>query len=360
MSSLRKSRHARALSYFLLVALVLPLTPLAVPAALAQQAPTRSLLLFPVTDESSSGRPELRKEATDALQMALDNVKGIECTEFSHTSPLVRRAEQEGRLLPTEVESGPSNAREAIKIGYALGVDMVIVASIQSYRSPDNPRSVEIILAGQLYDVKPNYDVEAGDPVEKPVVAQAFGVVGASRKLPGYKGSDRPLAREAIEDAAYRVAKAVGGATISQVIAPRPPAHKKSKLTNVLGALAAIGLIAWAVSSSGGTSDTGPSPDAIPPTALPLQVEGTDTIRVRWIAPTGTALTILKYQLQRSVNGGAYQYFGDSSSSADIASGSTEYPDFNVAPGNSYAYRIRVVYTNQKFSNWVYFTAVGL
>jgi hypothetical protein len=360
MSSLRNSRHARALSYFLLVALVLPLTPLAVPAAVAQQAPPRSLLLFGVTDDSSSGRPELRKAATDALQMALDNVKGIECTEFSRTSPLVRRAEQEGRLLPTEVESGPSNAREAIKIGYALDVDMVVVASIQSYRSPENPRSVEIILSGQLYDVKPNYDVEAGDPVEKPTVAQAFGVVGASRKLPGYKGSDKPLAREAIEDAAYRVAKAVGGATISDVTAPRPAAHKKSKLTSILGALVAVGLVAWAVSSSGGDSDTGPSPSAVPPTALPLQVEGTDTIRVRWVAPTGTALTILKYQLQRSVNRGAYQYFGDSSSSADISSTTTEYPDFNVTAGNSYAYRIRVVYTNQKFSSWVYFTAVGL
>ena len=51
------------------------------------------------------------------------------------------------------------------------------------------------------------------------IVAQAFGVVGASRKLPGYGGSDRPLAREAAEDAAYRVAKVMGGASISSVTA---------------------------------------------------------------------------------------------------------------------------------------------
>jgi hypothetical protein len=359
MSALRKSRHGRALSYLLLVALVLPLAPWGAVSACAQVRP-RSVLVFNVVDESSSGMADLRKITTGSLQMAIDALPNTECTEFSASSPLVRRAESEGRLLQTEVANGPTNAREAVKIGYALNVDTVVVSSIQSYRSPQNPRSVEIILSGQVYDVKPNYDVEAGDPVEKPIVAQAFGVVGASRKLPGYGGSDRPLAREAAEDAAYRVAKVMGGASISSVSEPKPVAKKKSKLVSVLGVLAVTGLLAWAVSSGGGDSDTGPSAEAVPPTTLPLQVEGTDTIRVRWVAPTGTTFTVLRYQLQRSVNGGPFAFFGSGNSTNNISAGTSEWPDFDVSTGNSYAYRIRVIYTNQKYSAWQNFAAVGL
>lgn len=359
MSSLRKSRRVRALTYILVAAMVLPLTPWAVGTACAQ-GDVRSVLLFKVVDESSSRLPELPRMATDALQMAIDAVPGLECTEFSRNSPLVRRAALEGRVLPAHVEAGVSGARDAVMIGHALGVDTVVLASAQSYRTKQNPRSVEIILSGQAYDVDSNYDAEAGGARVELAVAQAFGVVGQSRRVPGYRGSDRPLAREAIDDAAYRVAKVLSGASISEVAKPKPPAKKKSKIGKYLAIAVIVGGLAWAVSSSGGGGAAGPSPDAIPPTALPLQVEGTDTIRCKWNAPTGTSYTILRYHLQRSVNGGAWSFFGAGNSSANIDRTATEYPDFEVTAGNNYAYRIRVIYTNQKYSHWVMFAGVSL
>ena len=359
MSSIRTSRWVRATNYIVLAALVASLSPLAVGPAQAQQA-VRTVLLFPVGDESASGLPEIRKIATDSLQMAIDELRELECTEFARNSPLIRRAATEGRVLPTQVETGPTDPREAISIGFALDVDTVLMASIQSYRSTQAPRSVEVILAGQAYDVKPNYDVEAGEPVQRPTVAQAFGVVGVSSKLPGYTGTDRPLAREAIGDAAHRVAKVLSGATISEVAKPRPAPKKKSKTGRWIGYVAAVGLLAWAVSSLSGEDDARPGPDHIPPMPLPLQVEGVSTIRISWEPPTGTALQLLRYQIQRSVNGGAWSDFGPGGASRSVDRAETSYPDFDVATGNSYSYRIRAVYTDGRTSHWVPFAGITI
>lgn len=357
MSSIRTSRWVRATNYIVLVSLVASLSPLAIGPAQAQGA-VRTVLLFPVGDESASGMPEIRKIATDSLQMAIDELKELECTEFARNSPLVRRAAAEGRVLPTQVETGPTDAREAISIGFALDVDTVLLTSIQSYRSLLDPRWVEVILAGQAYDVAPNYDVEAGEPVQRPTVAQAFGVVGMSRKVPGYTGTDRPLAREAIGDAAHRVAKVLSGATISEVAKPRPTVKKKDKTSRWIGYLAAVGLLAWAVSALGGEDDTRPGPDHVPPTPLPLQVEGDSAIRASWEPPTGTSLQLLHYQMQRIVNRGDWSDFGLGESSSRIHRSETSYLDFDVQPGNSYRYRIRAVYNDGVASHWVEFTGI--
>lgn len=359
MTSIRTSWWGRHVSFALLAAMVLSLAPMCAVTAGAE-GQNRTVLLFAISDDSASGLPELRKIATDSLQMAIDQLPQLECTEFSRTSPLVRRAAAEGRVLPTQLEVGPSNAREAISIGYGLNVDTVVLASIQSYRSTQQPRSVEVIISGQAYDVRPNYNEEAGDPVAAPQVAQAFGVVGTSRKMPGYQGSDRPLAREAIDEAAYRVARVLSGATISEVAKPMPKAKKKSSGTKILAYLAAVGVLAYLVSESGSDESSGPSPDAVAPTVLPLQVEGTDTIRLRWQAPTGTSFAVLRYQIQRRVDNGQWSYFGTGGSSVDVSRTATEYPDFGVSSGHSYSYRMRVIYTNQKVSVWVPFEGISL
>lgn len=357
MSSIRTNRFARATCLGLLIAMVIPLTPWAALAAGAED-PLRTVLLFPVSDESSSAMPELRQIATDSLQMAIDTAPDTECTEFSRTSPLVRRAAAEGRILPTQIEAGVSNARDAINVGHQLGVDTVVVASIQSYRSTQSPRSVEVIIAGQAYDVVPNFDADTESPVDTPTVAQAFGVTGLSRKLPGYKGSDRPLAREAVEDASYRVAKVLGGASISDVAKPKPVAKERNKVLRWLAIAAVIGGLAWAVSSSGGDDDGG-TVTAVPPTPLPPQPEGTDTIRLRWNEPTGITVPVLQYQLQRSVNSGTWSYFGTGTLSDNVRD-TTTFADFDVSSGNTYVYRIRAIYRDSKASAWVQFSGISL
>lgn len=349
------------LCYVLVAAMLLPLLPCALPFAQAEER-GRTILLFGVTDETSSDLPELKKLATDAVQMAVDAVEGLECTEFSRTSPLVRRAVLEGRVLPTQVESGPTSPKDAVGIGHALGVDTVLLTSIQSYRSTTEPRSVEVILSGQAYDVRDNYDEEAGEARREESIAPAyaFGVVGTSRKIPGYEGSDRLLAREALSDGAYRVAKVLNGASISEVAQPKPEPRKENKAVKWLAVAAIVGLLVWAVSSAGDKDETGPSPDAIPPTPQPLQVVGTNTIVIRWDPPTGTSFEVLRYELQRSVNGGSYAAFGSGGDSGQVAAGTHEYADFDVSGDNTYSYRIRVIYRNSKYSNWVTFNGVSL
>jgi len=361
MSSIRKCRRGRMLCYVLVGAMLLPLLPCVAPAAQAQER-GRTILLFPVTDETSSDLPELRKLATDAVQMAVDAVEGLECSEFSRTSPLVRRAVLEGRVLPTQVEAGPTGPRDAVSIGYQLGVDTVLLTSVQSYLSTTEPRSVEVILSGQAYDVKENYDAEAGEARREESIApvHAFGVVGTSRRIPGYEGSDRLLAREALSDAAYRVAKVLNGASISEVSQPKPEPRRESRTTKWLAVAAVVGLLVWAVSSMGKNDDTGPSVDALPPTPEPLQVVGSNTIVIRWDPPTGTSLELARYELQRSVNGGSWAAFGSGGESKNIPANQVRYSDYDVSSDNSYRYRIRSIYTNSTYSVWVEFAGVTI
>jgi hypothetical protein len=356
MSSLRNSRFARILGVFLVAAVLLPLSPWAAPKAHADEQ-LRRVLLFTVADESSSGMPGLAELASDAVQMAVDSAQAMECTEFSRTSPLVRRAADEGRILPTQVETGPLSPSDAVMIGREIGVDTVLMASVQSYRTTANPRSVEVIVAGQAYDVKPNFNAETGVAAGKPSVAQAFGVVGISRKVPGYSGSDRPLAREALDDAAYRIAKVLGGASVNEVSGPKPTPKKSNSAWKWLAIAAVVGGVIWAISSSSGDDDS--SAGALPPTPLPLQVEGTDTIRLSWNPPTGTTVPVLQYQIQRSVDSGAYAYFGMGASSDNIR-GTTTFPDFDVSSGQSFRYRIRAVYEDLSVSMFVDFGGVTL
>ncbi len=359
MTLIRTRWYGRAISYALLAAMLLGVAPCTLSSAHAG-AKNRTVLLFAVADESSSGLPELQKIATDALQMSIDDLKGLECTDFSPTSPLVRRALAEGRVLATQLQTGPTSVPDAVELGYALNVETVVIASIQSYRSTQQPRSVEVIISGQAYDVAANYNEEVGEASSKPAVAQAFGVVGTSRKLPGYRGSDRPLAREAIGEAAYRVARVLSGATISDVAKPTPTPKKKHKNRKILTYVLAIAAIAWLVSESGGDDDAGPSADALPPVPQPLEPEGTDTIRVRWEAPSGTSFEVLRYQIQRRVDDGDWSFFGAGNASADVDRAARSFADFDVATGHSYAYRIRVFYTNSKFSQWAYFQGIAL
>lgn len=356
MSSFRCSSFVHALGVLLVFALCTMLV-LSNAHSVSANDQVRRVLLFNVVDESSSGMSGLGKMASDAMQIAIDEPVKMECTEFSRTSPMVRRASEEGRILPTQIESGPLSPQDAILIGQQIGVDTVVIASVQSYKTLPSPRSVEVIIAGQAYDITPNFSVETGDVVAKPVVAQAFGVVGSSRKVPAYTGSDRPLAREALDDAAYRVAKVLGGATISEVAKPKQLEKKSRSSWKWIVIAAVVGGAVWALTSS--NDDDGGTVGAIPPTPLPIQVEGTDTIRLSWNEPTGTTIPVLQYQLQRKVNDGSWEYFGTGSSSDNVR-GTTTYPDFDVSSGNTYKYQIRAVYEDLSTSIWVEFGGVSL
>lgn len=345
MKDIRRHRFCRVLSLALAAIMVLGLAPVGLSSAEAQQA--RSVVVFNVTAPADSGVPgEAAEAASAALTLTLNDLPGMTVSQFSANSPSVRRAVSEGRIRQVDVDSESLDLPTHLMIGNALKADFIVLSSIQSFTRRDDPATVELILAGQMYEVQPNLNPATAEPVADPKVFKAFGVSGVSRPRARYTGSNRPLIQEAVRDAARKASAALSG---QQEITDISSVRKPSKSYKwALLALLVAGL-AVAVSNSGSSTATGPSPDAYPPRNLTSQIQD-GSVRLAWEQPTGTTLSILRYEVQRSVDGGAFSRVD----TGTLGPGSTFFNDFNTLTGNHvYQYRIRVIYTNGEASVWV-------
>lgn len=114
--------------------------------------------------------------------------------------------------------------------------------------------------------------------------------------------------------------------------------------------------------------ENGPDPPVGPPAPRSLRMVVSDFISplvsprravwFGWEPPTGNDLLLLGYELQRSINGGAWSYFGDRETSRNIGRDATYYWDQLTEWDSSYAYRLRAVYTDGSRSVWVTFADV--
>ncbi len=353
MTYLRSTRLMRNTSMFLIVALVLTLVPMTWKSASAQVDWVKQVLLFPAADYTGAGMADLSRLATDKLEIAVNELPDVECTEFHSTSPIVRRAVAEGRLLPVYTAAGPVDAALALRIGYALGMDAVIVAGVDRLQIQQQPRQVEVTIRGQYFLVAPNYDVVADRPVANPQVQHSFSIGGVSKLRANYEGGDRPLIREALEDAAYKFKEIIAGRPVAEIPAGQAKPAPKKNFWKWLGPVLGVGLLIMLVSNKGGGEGRAITEGAEPPDPRPLQIES-NAIRLLWNPPPATELILLRYQIQRSVNSGSWQYIDGGNAGPTR----TSWPDFDVVDGSNYQYRIRAVYTNQAVSVWVYFNRV--
>ncbi len=345
MHAIRKRRTARTISFLVAFCMVTSLLP--VSFAGAAKPPAASVLVFPVLDESESGEAGIGYKATASLEMAIDAQPQFAASRFSPHSALVMRAVSEGRLRQVDVEAGETaSASLALFIGNVLGMDYVVIASVQSFDIQEEPRQVKTILSGQACQVKGNVDEATGEAVEEPTVYRAFGVSGSSQARAHYTGSDAPLITEAMRDAAYKAAKTLAGEPTEY----RPVAKEKSKSWKWLLYGLAIGALIIAVNNSR-SSEAPPSAAEQPNPVTNLYPEELQpNIRLVWDPPTGTTLTILKYEIGRSVDGGGFSVL-----SANVSADATQYTDTDTLTGRHiYQYRVRVVYRNSQTSKYTY------
>ena len=345
MHAIRKRGISRTISFLVAFCMLTSLIPISF--ASAAETGTRSVLIFPVLDESESGNTGIDYKATASLQMAVDAQAEFAASRFSPHSALVIRAVSEGRLRQVDVEAGETaSASLALFIGSVLGMDYVVISSVQSFDIEEEPRQVKIILSGQAYEVKGNVDEATGEVVEEPTVYRAFGVSGNSQARAHYTGSDSPLIAEAIRDAAYKAARTLAGIPVEY----QPAAKGKSKAWRwLLYALAVTVLIIAVNNSTSSDAPAGVAEQAKPVTNLYL-TELQTNIRLTWNPPTGTTLTRLKYQIWRSVDGGGFSLLSD-----NVGPAETQYTDTSTLPGRHiYQYRVRVMYTNSETSQYTH------
>ena len=350
MMLIRSHKLSGAIAGFLSVAMVVAILPWsAIPVSAAVDTPTK-VLLFPAADNSGGDVADLAEMTTNRIYAALEGVVDIEVIEFERGSPLVRRALSEGRLLPVHMELGGSDVAGAIGVGYNLDADAILLATVNSVDVQMPPRRISIALSGRYYLVGPNYDEAAGQPVGDPQPDKAFTVSGTSRARANYTGSDRPLVREALENAVAKFAQVMGGTPVSQIGTGYAPPRKSSRW-KWLGPVILLGLAGLLISKSGGGGE-GISTAGEAPTALGIEVDE-NALRLSWVPPV-TALDLQRYQIERSVNGGGW----DGIDHGHCGPLRIDWPDYDVEAGNRYRYHIRAVYTNQLVSEWVDFNAV--
>ena len=341
MTLIRSHRLAGPIAVFLAIVIVIAVVPWPMTPVQAAGAAT-TVLLFPAVDESGSEIPDLAEMTTNKLQIATARVEGLEVTEFHRSSPLVRRAESEGRLLPTHLQAGVSNLPAAIEVGHILGMDSIALATVKSVDVNNSVRYLTVTLKGECFDVKPNYDPATGQARRALQPEKSFTVVGASRARANYTGSDRPLVREALDDAASKFAQVMGGTPAGE-LTDQPAQPDRESKWKWLGPLLVLGIVALIIGSSGGDGGTAAGAAAPIPDHLSVPDYG---IILYWNPPPPTDLTLVSYQIQRSVNGSPYM-------SVDVGTCGTtciQWTDFDVAAGNNYRYRIRAIYSKSQAS----------
>ena len=353
MTSIRSSRLVGPVSVGLAMIMTLVLMMPAGSLPTAEAAARRSrLLLFPVLDRTEAPVEDVAARATAYFQVALNEIDMFQVMEFSRTSPLVMRAVEEGRIRAVDLEIEVADPATAIELGHALDADKVGLIAIDGLDIDDDPMRVEALINGQIFDVDDNFDPETLEVVEDPRPTSTFGVAGRSRVREGYDSNEAPLIREALRDAAQRAASVLEGeppVPVEERVEPRRDGAWKW----IAGAVLLTGLIV-ALDSNGNDVEA-PDPEAIAPRPLPLRQE-TAAIRLRWEPPV-TDLDLLGYDLQRSTDHGrTWNPVPDSP--GNVLPGHTEFADFNVEPGISYAYRIRAQYAARGPSAWVRFGAI--
>ena len=348
MNALRNHRLSRRISVMLAMIMVLSLFPAGIFADNEQY----TVLVFPFIVDAENAPRDLESRMTTALCLALSDMPGFNTMQFLPSSPSVRRAISEGRIRQVDVEEGAEDLGNALVIGSALKVDYIVIAEIASYTKREDPTSVEMVVSGQMFDVAASVNPDTGEPVGDGKVARAFGVSGNSIPRAHYTGRDSVLIDEAVRDAARKAALALAGK------AGEIPAHtaevRSPKSWKWVVLALVVGGLAVAVSSSGGSKAPTTTPDSLPPQNLRLE-EQDGSVAVTWEEPTGTVLTVLRYEIMRAVDGGSFSRIDQGT----LGPGSTFFNDFNTLAGrHTYQYRVRTLYTNGTSSPYVHSGAI--
>lgn len=353
MNSIRTHRHMRRLSLAIAVVMVLSLVPVSFGPAFGDGA-KKSVLVFPLTNAAEGAPADVGRSAATALALAISDLPGFEAVQFSTTSATVRRAVSEGRLRQIDIEDENRDLGSSLIIGKALGVDYILIGTVQSLVEHEDPMSVDVMLSGQVYDVAASVDADTGEPLAEPKVDRAFGTTGSSLARARYTGSVLPLIREALDDAAAKAAQALIGRVPEGAVTAKAKKASSTYKWVLLGLLVAGLALAANNSDDGGAG--GSSPDALPPRNLVVEDQD-GAVRLTWDEPTGTTLTLLRYEIYRATDGGTFSRID----AGDVTAGRTFFNDYSTLSGSHiYQYRMRALYTSGESSPYVVSGAVNV
>jgi len=229
MRSVIRSSFCRRVAQLLVVAMALPLV--AVPVSAAPQP--ISVLVLTFENKSGVGGPEMADRVTDEVVIALGETGRAAPARLDPDSPSVKRAVEVERTLQKRDLLPPWDARKAAALGKVLGVESVLIGTVDQYSFDAKARKAQVILTVQRVQV-------AAPEVPVPIAVNGASVTKVGAVQEG------PLLNEAIADAASKLAQAVTGAAPTAKQAPAKPTvggRKNHWLVTALAVVAGILLL---------------------------------------------------------------------------------------------------------------------
>ncbi|MGQ9542208.1 MAG: hypothetical protein ACUVTY_14110 [Armatimonadota bacterium] len=194
MKRFRKGLIARALSWTLIVAMVVPwLASLAPVPAAAQQAVRGTVAVVDFTVRPGLQQALLSRAATDAVALELSRA-GFNVLPRTQ----VQSALQELSLEPILDRLG------VMKLGKTLAVDSIVSGEVADVKVEGSPRTAYVTILVRVTDVASGEDINGA------------AVTGRSNPRVGYVGDDDQLIREAISNAALQAATTIASYTIPE------------------------------------------------------------------------------------------------------------------------------------------------
>jgi hypothetical protein len=331
MTQMRSGPWSAPLVHLALVALLLSVvSPLWAPRAAEAQGDAIRVLLFGPEDASGKAPVGLAGQLTDATMLTMRRARLYQPFAFSPVDPSVLRALDEGKLTAEDLEAA-LDARTAVKIGSALGADVVMLTKIDDYSAVADPASVTVTFSGVMYPVAQNVDPQTRAPKDELTGAQTFGVQGASAPRVGYRGDLGPLQAEAVEDAIAKAKEVLTG----EPAAPKAPAVKKKRTVPDWALwLIGAGILVALINSGGG--DGAAAGDL--PGNTRLSSDGTNVL-LQWDPPTDPREQIVAYRIyRRASTEAAFRQV------AEVTGDEINYSDYDIQEGVAYTYQISVVY----------------
>jgi hypothetical protein len=243
MRSVIRSIFCRVVARLLVAAMVMPMGLLPVSAA-----PQRmGVLVLTLENKSEFGGDELAQRVTDALIVALEASDRAAPVRLVEDSPSLKRAVDVERTLSKQDLRPPWDAAKAARVGKVLGVETVLIGSIDKYSYDAKAKIAEIILTVQQVEV-------SAPEAPKPIV-----VNGVSSKRVGAV-QQTLLTNEAIDNAAAKIAQTItGAAPIAKQAPPKAEGARKERNKKwLLPALAVVALIAVLGRGGGGGGGVAP------------------------------------------------------------------------------------------------------
>jgi hypothetical protein len=263
MRSVIRSSFCRRVAQLLVVAIALPLV--AVPASAAPQP--ISVLVLTFDNKSGVGGDEMAQRVTDEVVIALGDTGRAAPTRLDPDSPSVKRAVDVERTLQKQDLQPPWDARKAAALGKVLGVESVLIGTIDQYSFDAKARKAQVILTVQRVQV-----AAPETPVPIAVNGASVTKVGAVQ--------EGPLLNEAIADAAAKLAQAVTGAPPKP--APTKPSVSKRRNWLPIALAAVLGIL---VLGRGG-GDRGPAAAGKAPISNALCEAQANSVALSWAVDT--------------------------------------------------------------------------